>query len=78
MNTEKTEIKVGTRTESLADNVRQAREQVRNAEIKTRQEQEEAKSLELELREAQIAKEQREEAERQGKETAERINALNS
>lgn len=58
---------------SLKDMLQEAKGEVTNAEMKAAQAEEEARSLELELLAAQAAKERREEAERQGKETKEKI-----
>lgn len=57
----------------LKQAVENARMQVSTEELEVQEAQEEARSLELELQEAQLAHERKEEAERQGKETAEKI-----
>ncbi len=65
-----------TETVNLTDMVTGAQQRVEIANREADQTEEEARSLELELIEAQAARERKEEAERQGKETNEKIAEL--
>lgn len=56
--------------------VEEAKMRVSEEQLEAQESEEEARSLELELLEAQRAHERREEAERQGKETNEKIGEL--
>ena len=53
-----------------------ARENVRQEELRASEAEEEARSLELELMQAEAAHEAKEEAEKKGKETSEKISEL--
>lgn len=61
-------------SQKLEQSVSEARDQVRNSEMKAQEEQQEKSTLEQELREAQTAELQRKEAEDRSKETKEKIN----
>ena len=60
----------------LKQMVEAARMDVSTEQMETQEAQEDARSIELELQEAQALHEKREEAERQGKETSEKITEL--
>lgn len=71
------EIMKGTKTEmNLEDVVKSAELTVQAIEMEAGQAEEDARSLELELIEAQAAHEKKEEAERSGHETNEKITEL--
>ncbi|MDO8269535.1 MAG: hypothetical protein Q7T54_02590 [Candidatus Levybacteria bacterium] len=61
---------------NVKDMLQEARTNVSQIELEASQAEEDARSLELELIQAQAAHERREEAERQGKETNEKIAEL--
>lgn len=61
---------------NLKDKLQEARVNVSQIEMEASQAEEDERSLELELLQAQAAHERREEAERQGKETNEKISEL--
>lgn len=60
----------------LKQMVEQARMKVSTEQLETNEAEEDARSLELELMEAQVTHEKKEEAERQGKDTSEKITEL--
>lgn len=60
----------------LKEMVTEAKMKVQTEQLEASSSEDEVRSLELELREAQVAHERREEAERQGKETNEKIAEL--
>jgi hypothetical protein len=72
------EVLKNTNTErfDLKQAVENARMQVSTEKLEAQEAEEQAKSLEIELLQAQATHEKKEEAERQGKESAEKINEL--
>jgi hypothetical protein len=72
------EIMKGNNTENIdiKQMLSDAKLKVSTEQMEAGQAEEEARSLELELQEAQAAHEKKEEAERQGKETSEKINEI--
>lgn len=69
-------IKNQAESGDLKQMLEDAKMMVANEQIEARESEEDAKSLELDLLQAQAAHERREEAERQGKETTEKITEL--